>query len=316
MSYIIFVNPNILSFAGDPASQHHGLPSTRCTTATCLVAGIMTILMGLYTNRAYAIAPGLGLNAIVAFTPGRGRRPDLPRRRWASSSPKASLITVLVLVGMREKIMDAIPLDLKKAIAVGIGLFIVFIGLVNVGRRRSTAQAAGRDRPAHDVADLRHVLWSDADDRAARPRCAGRPADRDRRRRRSSRRSSTSRREGRRLPRRNGELAERCLETPDLALLGNFNFDAFTELGVHLGGRLGVLAHPRRLLRHDGHARRRRQAGGLPQRGGSWQTSASHCSSTRSPRSPVARRRPPRRRPTSSPRPGSASAGAPAGSRS
>src|SRR5215216_2971608 len=68
MSYIIFVNPAILGFAGVPGLQSKGLPFEPVLTSTCLVAGVMTILMGLYANRAFAIAPGLGLNAVVAFT--------------------------------------------------------------------------------------------------------------------------------------------------------------------------------------------------------------------------------------------------------
>ncbi len=68
MSYIIFVNPSILSFAGIPALQPKGLPFAAVLTSTCLVAGVMTLIMGLYSNRAYAIAPGLGINAVVAFS--------------------------------------------------------------------------------------------------------------------------------------------------------------------------------------------------------------------------------------------------------
>ena len=68
MSYIIFVNPQILSFAGIEGLSEIGLPFNQVLAATCLVAGVMTILMGLYTNKAYAIAPGLGLNAVVAFS--------------------------------------------------------------------------------------------------------------------------------------------------------------------------------------------------------------------------------------------------------
>ena len=67
MSYIIFVNPQILSFAGSRTSRHSDCRSTRSSPSTCLVAGVMTITMGLYTNMAYAIAPGLGINAVVAF---------------------------------------------------------------------------------------------------------------------------------------------------------------------------------------------------------------------------------------------------------
>jgi len=62
MSYIIAVNPDILTLGGD------GLSVRAVATSTCLVAGVLTIAMGLYTNRDIAIAPGLGLNAIVAFT--------------------------------------------------------------------------------------------------------------------------------------------------------------------------------------------------------------------------------------------------------
>src|ERR687894_606960 len=68
MSYIIFVNPAILGFAGVEGLEGQGLPNDAVLTSKCLVDGVMTILMGLYTNRAYAIAPGLGLNAVVAFT--------------------------------------------------------------------------------------------------------------------------------------------------------------------------------------------------------------------------------------------------------
>src|SRR5918999_3075681 len=62
MSYIIFVNPSILGFVGVPGLEGQGLPFDGVLASTCLVAGVMTIIMGLYTNRAYAIAPGLGLN--------------------------------------------------------------------------------------------------------------------------------------------------------------------------------------------------------------------------------------------------------------
>src|ERR687897_2488558 len=67
MSYIIFVNPQILSFAGIEGLEEAGLPFDAVLAGTCLVAGVLTIAMGLYTNYAYAIAPGLGINATVAF---------------------------------------------------------------------------------------------------------------------------------------------------------------------------------------------------------------------------------------------------------
>jgi AGZA family xanthine/uracil permease-like MFS transporter len=92
----------------------------------------MTILMGLYTNRAYAIAPGLGLNAVVAFTLVANEGLGFPEA-MGLVVVEGLAVTILVIVGLREAIMRAIPLELKKAIAVGIGLFIAFIGLVNSG---------------------------------------------------------------------------------------------------------------------------------------------------------------------------------------
>ena len=132
MSYIIFVNPAILGFAGIEGLAERGLPFDGVLASTVLVAGVMTILMGLVTNRAFAIAPGLGLNAVVAFTLVATEGLGFPEAMGIVVM-EGVLVTVLVLVGMREKVMRAIPLELKKAIAIGIGLFIAFIGLVNSG---------------------------------------------------------------------------------------------------------------------------------------------------------------------------------------
>jgi AGZA family xanthine/uracil permease-like MFS transporter len=132
MSYIIFVNPQILSFAGIEGLEERGLPFDGVLAATCLVAGVMTILMGLYTNRAYAIAPGLGLNAVVAFGLVAGEGLSFAAAMGLVVI-EGIAVTILVLTGVREKIMNAIPLDLKKAIAIGIGLFIAFIGMINSG---------------------------------------------------------------------------------------------------------------------------------------------------------------------------------------
>jgi adenine/guanine/hypoxanthine permease len=132
MSYIIFVNPAILGFAGVEGLEAKGLPFEGVLTSTCLVAGVMTIIMGLYTNRAYALAPGLGINAFVAFTLVANEGLGYPEA-MGLVVVEGLAVTILVLVGMREAIMRAIPLELKKAIAIGIGLFIAFIGLVNSG---------------------------------------------------------------------------------------------------------------------------------------------------------------------------------------
>jgi AGZA family xanthine/uracil permease-like MFS transporter len=130
MAYIIFVNPSILSFSGIPDLQGLG-PSFPATLAgTCLVAGIMTIAMGLWTNYPFALAPGMGLNAVVAFQLIVGAK--LP---WEAAMGvifmEGILIAILVVTGLREAIMHAIPMSQKKAIGVGIGLFIFFIGLTN-----------------------------------------------------------------------------------------------------------------------------------------------------------------------------------------
>jgi AGZA family xanthine/uracil permease-like MFS transporter len=132
MSYIIFLNPIILSFTGVKGLEGKGLPFDGVLTATCVVAGVMTILMGLYTNRAYAIAPGLGLNAVVAFQLVATEGLSFPAAMGLILL-EGALVTVFVLTGLRQQVMRAIPLELKKAIAIGIGLFIAFIGLYDSG---------------------------------------------------------------------------------------------------------------------------------------------------------------------------------------
>jgi AGZA family xanthine/uracil permease-like MFS transporter len=126
MAYIIFVNPNILGLGGE------GLPFAAALTSTCLVAGVMTILMGLVTNRAYAIAPGMGLNAVVAFSLVLGQGLSF-ESAMGLIVLEGLAITILVLTGFRRAIFQAIPIELKKAIVIGIGFFILFIGLVDGG---------------------------------------------------------------------------------------------------------------------------------------------------------------------------------------
>ena len=132
MAYIIVVNPAILSFAGIPPLAGQGPSFAATQAATCLVAGALTIAMGLATNYPLAIAAGMGLNAVVAFQLVATLK--LP---WTAAMGVVLLeglaITVLVLTGFREAIMHAIPASLKRAIGVGIGLFILFIGLGAAG---------------------------------------------------------------------------------------------------------------------------------------------------------------------------------------
>ncbi len=129
MAYIIFLNPFILTTGfgdADPAFTAVALAS-----ATALVAGIMTIVMGVVGNYPFALAAGLGINAIVAF--GLTARGLSPAAAMGVIVLEGLLVTLLVVVGLREAIMSAVPLSLKRAIGVGIGLFILFIGFANGG---------------------------------------------------------------------------------------------------------------------------------------------------------------------------------------
>jgi AGZA family xanthine/uracil permease-like MFS transporter len=132
MAYILFVNPIILGFVGVEGLEGMGLPPTATLTATALVAGVMTILMGIYANKALAIASGMGLNAVVAFQliAAEGLTPEAAMGVivWEGIA-----IFVLTRTNLRETMMRAIPTELKRAIAVGIGFFIAFIGFVNAG---------------------------------------------------------------------------------------------------------------------------------------------------------------------------------------
>lgn len=123
MAYILFVNALILGDAGlDPAAVAAG---------TALVAGILTIAMGVFSNYPIAMAAGLGLNAVVAYSltaQGLSIEGAMGVIVW-----EGVIVTVLVLLGLREAVMAAIPTSLKYSIGVGIGLFILFIGLVNGG---------------------------------------------------------------------------------------------------------------------------------------------------------------------------------------
>ncbi|MEX2655246.1 MAG: NCS2 family permease [Acidimicrobiia bacterium] len=124
MAYIIFVNPSILGAAGlDPGAV---------AAATALVAGLLCIAMGVVSNYPLAMAAGLGINAAVAFGLVLGAGLS-PAGAMGVIVLEGIVVTLLVVVGLREAIMDAVPTSLKYAIGVGIGLFILFIGFVNGG---------------------------------------------------------------------------------------------------------------------------------------------------------------------------------------
>ncbi|HJU36294.1 MAG TPA: NCS2 family permease [Gaiellaceae bacterium] len=142
MSYIIFVNPIILTGVTHPPL---GAPLAfgAVLTSTCLVAGVMSILMGLTTNYAYAIAPGMGLNAVIAYGLVASGKASFPEAMGLVVLEGVAMV-LLAVTGLRELIFKAIPLELKKAIAIGIGLFIAFIGLYNSGIIQSLPASAGQ----------------------------------------------------------------------------------------------------------------------------------------------------------------------------
>lgn len=120
MAYIVFVNPIVLGAAG--------VPQAGAIAATALAAAVGTLAMGLVTNYPFAMAAGMGLNAAVAFGMVKGAGLS-----WQTAMGviviEGLLVVVLVLAGVREAVFRAIPADLKRAIAAGIGFFLTFIGL-------------------------------------------------------------------------------------------------------------------------------------------------------------------------------------------
>lgn len=124
MAYIIFVNPKILA----AAMGEEFIPALA--VATCFGAGLLSILMGLASNYPFALASGMGLNAFLAYGVVIGMK--VP---WQTAMGivflEGAIIFVLVLTRIREGVMNAIPLDLKRGIGVGIGLLIALIGLQN-----------------------------------------------------------------------------------------------------------------------------------------------------------------------------------------
>ncbi|GLX98615.1 NCS2 family permease [Herbidospora sp. NEAU-GS84] len=143
MAYIVVLNPIILGFVQDADGQFLGdgaAPNlSLIAVATALVAGLLTILMGVVANVPFALAAGLGLNAFVAYG-------IASQVSWEDAMGLVVLeglvILVLVLTGFRTAVFHAIPASLKTAISVGIGLFIALIGFVDAGFVRKTAAPA------------------------------------------------------------------------------------------------------------------------------------------------------------------------------
>jgi adenine/guanine/hypoxanthine permease len=150
MSYIIVLNPLILgSFVeSGPGAKTDVLgavlPIAQVAAVTALVAGVMTLLFGLIANYPFAIATGLGINTLVAVS-------IAPLVTWPEAMGlvvvNGLIIVLLAVSGFRTAVFNAVPADLKAGIAVGIGLFIAFIGFVDAGFVRRLGDAAGTTVP-------------------------------------------------------------------------------------------------------------------------------------------------------------------------
>ena len=122
MAYILAVNPSILSAAG--------MDSGAVFTATALASCIGTLLMAAFSNYPFALAPAMGLNAYLAYTVVLGMGYSW-QQALAAIFVEGLLFILLSLTNVRESIFNSIPMNLKHAVSVGIGLFITFIGLQN-----------------------------------------------------------------------------------------------------------------------------------------------------------------------------------------
>ena len=150
MAYIIVLNPIILSGAPDVAGNKLGF--TQVSAVTSLAAGVMTILFGVIARLPFAFAAGLGINSFLATT-------VVGSLTWPEAMGlvviNGLIIVVLAATGLRRLIFDAVPMQLKLAITAGIGLFILFIGLVDAGFIGSTGVAVTAGRPRQRTASAR-----------------------------------------------------------------------------------------------------------------------------------------------------------------
>jgi adenine/guanine/hypoxanthine permease len=126
MAYILFVNPQILSGAAGEGTYGALL------TSTALVAAVMTIAMGLASNLPLALASGMGLNAVVAFQLAGAMKLTFPQAMGVVVA-EGLAITLLVVTGLRQAVVRSVPMNMKRAIGIGIGLFLAIIGFKNAG---------------------------------------------------------------------------------------------------------------------------------------------------------------------------------------
>lgn len=124
MAYIVFVNPGIL--------QETGMPFAAVVAATCLSAAVGSLLMGIIARYPIALAPGMGLNAYFTYTVCKSMHVPWQTALGAVFLSGVAFL-ILTLLGVRQLVVKSIPSDLYAAVAVGIGLFIAFIGLKNAG---------------------------------------------------------------------------------------------------------------------------------------------------------------------------------------
>ncbi len=152
MAYIIFVNPSILAATG--------MPVAAVTAATCLSAGLASIFMGAVARYPLAMAPGMGLNAYFTYSVVQGMGVPWQTALGAVFVSGAAFL-VLTLTGLRRRLVECVPPSLYAAVAVGIGLFIAFIGLKNAGlvvAHPATALALGNLHQPGPIAALGGLL--------------------------------------------------------------------------------------------------------------------------------------------------------------
>ena len=148
MAYIVVLNPIIIG--GIPGESKNAdvlgnvLPIAQVAAVTALVAGVMSIIFGLVANYPFAIATGLGINSLLAVT-------IVPEVTWPEAMGlvvvDGIIIVILAITGFRTAVFNAVPAELKAAIAAGIGCFVAFIGFVDAGFVRRTPDAAGTTTP-------------------------------------------------------------------------------------------------------------------------------------------------------------------------
>ncbi|ROT34021.1 NCS2 family permease [Micromonospora sp. HM5-17] len=154
MAYIVVLNPLILGSAVDGDGAKLAIPAIAAATA--LVAGVMTILMGVVGRFPLALAAGLGVNALIAYE-------IAPQMTWADAMGlvviEGVIIAVLVLTGLRTAVFRSFPTQLKTATGVGIGLFLTIIGLVDAGFVRRIPDAANTTVPVGLGIGGKLVTW-------------------------------------------------------------------------------------------------------------------------------------------------------------